>query len=114
MTFSRLLADGDDQQSAYIAGREQRFTAMLDLLELQLGDAAFTVVDLGCGPGSLANRILDRFAAASVIGVDFDPSLLELARRASPSSRHPTSRGRRRPPGVLVDARCPRLRQRSR
>lgn len=84
MTFGQLLTDWDEQQAAYIADREARFTVILDLLELRFGDEAFTVVDLACGPGSLGNRILDRFAAASVIGIDFDPSLLQLARESSP------------------------------
>jgi SAM-dependent methyltransferase len=38
------------------------------------------VIDLGCGPGSLAVRLLDRLPAASVVAVDADPLLLALGR----------------------------------
>lgn len=83
-SFDTLIAGWDAQQAAYIADREKRFEIMLDVLELQFGEVPFTVVDLACGPGSLGNRILERFAGAAVVGIDFDPSLLELARRSSP------------------------------
>ncbi|HEY9313018.1 class I SAM-dependent methyltransferase [Williamsia sp.] len=84
MTFGRLLGDWDRQQAAYIADREKRFDIMLDVLDLHFGDTPFSVIDLACGPGSLGNRVLDRFPAATVLGVDFDPTLLELARQSSP------------------------------
>lgn len=74
-----LVARWDAQQAAYIAGREQRFTAMLDVLELTVGSDR-TLVDLGCGPGSLTRRILERFPDAHVVAIDYDPVLLEIAR----------------------------------
>ncbi|WP_328617088.1 class I SAM-dependent methyltransferase [Amycolatopsis sp. NBC_00355] len=40
------------------------------------------MLDLGCGPGSLAVRVLDRILAATVVAVDADPLLLGLARAA--------------------------------
>ncbi|MGC0362483.1 SAM-dependent methyltransferase [Rhodococcus sp. 27YEA15] len=81
--YAALVKDWDAQQSAYIAGREQRFDVILDTLELHCAENPFTVVDLACGPGSLGVRILDRFTDASVIGIDHDPMLLELARRST-------------------------------
>jgi SAM-dependent methyltransferase len=38
------------------------------------------VLDLGCGPGSLAVRLLDRIPDATVIAIDTDPLLLALGR----------------------------------
>ena len=77
----QLVERWDDQQAAYVTHREQRFDIMLDVLgrtAATQGDA-MTVVDLACGPGSLAGRILERFPAVQVIGVDYDPVLLTLA-----------------------------------
>ncbi|GAA3388646.1 class I SAM-dependent methyltransferase [Cryptosporangium minutisporangium] len=74
-----LVKRWDAQQAAYIAGREQRFTAMLDVVELTVGGDR-TIVDLGCGPGSLTRRLLDRFPDTRVVAVDYDPVLLALAR----------------------------------
>lgn len=52
--ISELVRQWDDQQAAYIADREKRFDAILDVLELQYAHTPFTVVDLACGPGSLS------------------------------------------------------------
>ncbi|MBJ3813712.1 class I SAM-dependent methyltransferase [Shimwellia pseudoproteus] len=83
MTFParELLADWDAQQSAYIAHREARFTAVLDVLAMLYGDG-FHVLDLGCGPGSFSLRLLERFPNARITAVDLDPLLLTLARHA--------------------------------
>ncbi|GAA0252494.1 class I SAM-dependent methyltransferase [Cryptosporangium japonicum] len=51
---------------------------MLDVLELTVGGGG-TIVDLGCGPGSLARRVLERFPDARVVAIDHDPVLLTLA-----------------------------------
>src|SRR3546814_8463882 len=81
--ISELVRQLDDQQAAYIADREKRFDAILDVLELQYAHTPFTVVDLACGPGSLSARILEKFKHASVVGIDYDPMLLEVARQSS-------------------------------
>ncbi|MFI5427084.1 class I SAM-dependent methyltransferase [Aeromicrobium sp. UC242_57] len=79
MSLAGLIDRWDSQQAAYIADREKRFDAMLDVLGLD-NDGDFTVVDLACGPGSLSTRVLDRFDRARVVGIDFDPMLLHVAR----------------------------------
>lgn len=79
MSYGALVGRWDAQQAAYIADREKRFDAICDVLELD-HDGEFTVVDLACGPGSLSIRIAARFENARVIGIDFDPMLLRLAK----------------------------------
>ena len=69
------------QQGLHLPERELRFGVMIDLLRAMVGDAP-TVIDLGCGPGSLAQRIADGLPHAHVVAVDADPLLLELGRRA--------------------------------
>ena len=76
----------DRQQEGYIPDRETVFDVIGDAVEEVVGAAADpVVVDLGCGPGSLSARLLDRFHAAGrhgarVVGVDTDPLLVHLAR----------------------------------
>ncbi|WP_461171207.1 class I SAM-dependent methyltransferase [Arthrobacter sp. Z1-15] len=82
-----LIRRWDDQQAAYITHREQRFEVMLDVIAhvcettpgLEPDGAGLTALDLACGPGSLSQRILERFPRARVIGIDYDPVLLALA-----------------------------------
>ncbi|HUR87768.1 MAG TPA: trans-aconitate 2-methyltransferase [Ramlibacter sp.] len=40
--------------------------------------------DLGCGPGNSTELIVERFAQASVIGIDNSPAMLESARKRLP------------------------------
>lgn len=76
-----LLTSWDGQQAAYIADREARFRIMVEVLRLACGDAPL-VVDLACGPGSLSTRVLDALPQATVLAVDHDPLLLDIATRA--------------------------------
>ncbi|MFF0224291.1 class I SAM-dependent methyltransferase [Streptomyces sp. NPDC004629] len=73
-----LLERWDAQQAAYVAHRELRFQSMLDVLRLHLPESCH-VLDLACGPGSLADRVLRAFPRARVTAVDYDPVLLRLA-----------------------------------
>lgn len=82
LDFAAWLARWDAQQATYLADREGRFQVVFDALEAVYGDRPMTVVDLGCGPGSLGVRLLDRFPSARVVGVDVDPVLLALGRGA--------------------------------
>lgn len=71
----------DAQQERYVADREERFTVLCDVVETALADVPEPVVlDLGCGPGSLAARLKRRLPHARVVGIDADPLLLGLAR----------------------------------
>jgi trans-aconitate methyltransferase len=65
-----------------MANREERFAVILDVVGEVVGDGPHRILDLGCGPGSLAVRVLDRFAAAEVVALDNDPVLMLLGRRA--------------------------------
>lgn len=72
----------DLQQEESLPDREERFTALIDAVDEGTGRSDPLVIDLGCGPGSLSVRLLDRIPAAAVVAVDADPVLLALARAA--------------------------------
>ncbi|WP_336082654.1 class I SAM-dependent methyltransferase [Nocardia sp. SSK8] len=80
----------DRQQEHYMPDREQRFEVIGDVLDELRDRDDLLIVDLGVGPGTLAQRLLDRFPAARVVGVDADPLLLGLADLALGSSRFRT------------------------
>lgn len=71
----------DKQQTGYLAGREERYNAMLDVVDALLPDE-FLAVDLASGPGSLSQRLLNRFPRARCIAIDLDPVLLAVGRGA--------------------------------
>ncbi|MBV9092978.1 MAG: class I SAM-dependent methyltransferase [Streptosporangiaceae bacterium] len=75
----------DRQQEEALPDREDRFTALIDAVEEGTGRQEPLVLDVGCGPGSLAVRLLDRLPRATVIGIDADPVALALGRAAYPA-----------------------------
>ena len=79
--WSGWLRRWDVQQEGYVPEREARFTAMFDALA-ELLPASFVALDLGCGPGSMSQRLLTRFPEARAIAVDLDPVLLAIGRGA--------------------------------
>ncbi|MBN6058181.1 class I SAM-dependent methyltransferase [Nonomuraea sp. RK-328] len=79
----KWIARWDRQQEGYLPDREERFTVLIDAVEAA-GRPDPLVLDLGCGPGSLSARLLDRLPKATVIPVDADPLLLGLGRAAYP------------------------------
>ncbi len=72
----------DRQQEESLPDREDRFTALIDAVEAGTGRSDPLVLDIGCGPGSLAVRLLARLPQATVIGIDADPVSLTLGRAA--------------------------------
>jgi SAM-dependent methyltransferase len=69
----------DLQQARWIADREERFATMLEALEQGVG-SRFVCLDLGCGTGSLSERILRRFPHARTVAIDHDPVLMTIGR----------------------------------
>ncbi|GAB2585360.1 class I SAM-dependent methyltransferase [Streptomyces capparidis] len=71
----------EHQQQRYAVDREERFAVVADVVEhATVARDRPLVVDLGCGPGSLAARLAARLPRAEVVAVDMDPLLLELGR----------------------------------
>jgi SAM-dependent methyltransferase len=75
------LRSWDEQQESFNPSRERRFEAMLDVVDATQ-PAALRVLDLGCGPGSLTARLLDRLPRARSTAVDFDPVILRVGQGA--------------------------------
>lgn len=74
------LTRWDAQQEGWVPDREERFRVVADVVAwADEGNGAPRVVDLGCGPGSLATRLAAAIPGAQVVGVDADPVLLALA-----------------------------------
>jgi trans-aconitate methyltransferase len=71
----------DRQQEGYVPEREARFTAMFDVVAALL-PPSFVALDLACGPGSLSQRLLERFPQAHAIAVDVDPVMLAVGKGA--------------------------------
>lgn len=81
------VARWERQQEHHLPDREERFTALIDAVSAGVagagpGRAEPLVVDLGCGPGSLSVRLLDRMPGATVLAVDADPVMLALGTAA--------------------------------
>jgi SAM-dependent methyltransferase len=72
----------DRQQEVSMPEREDRFTALIDTLQEAADTAGPLVLDVGCGPGSLGIRLLERLPGAAIIGIDADPVTLALGRTA--------------------------------
>lgn len=76
------LVSWDAQQEHHLPGREDRFSALIDAVAEGAGRPDPLVLDLGCGPGSLSARLLDRLPGVTAVAVDADPLLLALGRSA--------------------------------
>ena len=79
---TQWISRWEAQQEWYLPDREERFTVLINAVEAGAGRGDPLVLDLGCGPGSLAVRLLDRIPAARVAAIDTDPLLLALGRAA--------------------------------
>lgn len=68
----------DRMQERYLIKRSERFEVITNLIRATQSNVT-SIVDLGCGTGSLMFCMLDTFPDATVYGVDFDPTMLWLA-----------------------------------
>ena len=74
--------------ASYTIARDDRFDLVLSAPKL-LPAHDLRILDLGCGPGSLSFRAGDRFPAARILAVDFDPVLLEIGRQVAQARSSP-------------------------
>ncbi|MEU9556066.1 class I SAM-dependent methyltransferase [Streptomyces fumanus] len=87
-TARRWVERWERQQERYALDREERFTVIADVVEHATAGRPGRplLLDLGCGPGSLAARLAVRFPDAEIVAVDTDPLLLELGRTHHPDA----------------------------
>ncbi|MGW4890473.1 class I SAM-dependent methyltransferase [Streptomyces murinus] len=86
-TAGRWLERWERQQQRYAVDREERFTVIADVVEhVTARRVRPLLLDLGCGPGSLAARLAGRLPRAEIVAVDMDPVLLELGRTHHPDA----------------------------
>ncbi|MFM9882375.1 MAG: methyltransferase domain-containing protein [Burkholderiales bacterium] len=69
----------------YAKFSDQRMRPALDLLASVPSEVVSTVVDLGCGTGSLTEKMAERWPSAQVIGVDGSAEMLAEARQRASS-----------------------------
>jgi trans-aconitate 2-methyltransferase len=69
----------------YLKSEGHRLRPAIDLIARIPLAAPATIVDLGCGAGNVARVLADRFAGATIDGVDSDQSMLARAREATAS-----------------------------
>ncbi len=77
--FAELMKLWDQQQNYYMKYREDRYTAMFDLLEASM-EPPYRLIDLASGTGSLSLRFLNRFPSSETVMIDQDPVLLRISR----------------------------------
>ncbi|MHB8718236.1 MAG: class I SAM-dependent methyltransferase [Candidatus Dormibacteria bacterium] len=79
--WQRWYERWEAQQAHHMPDREERFEVITAALAVLAGEAPL-LVDLGSGPGSLAQRILAAIPRARAVAVDLDPVLLAIGRNA--------------------------------
>jgi len=85
-------------QDAYVPERQFRVNLMFEIA-IEQSETELKALDLGCGPGSVALRVVARCPKATVVAVDSNDILLEIGRRVS-NHRHAPVEFR------LADIRC--------
>ena len=69
----------DRMQERYLVRRAERFALIVRLIR-ETQENISRVLNLGCGPGSLMVPVLEAFSNSEVVGIDFDPTILLLAK----------------------------------
>ena len=65
----------------YLRYADERSRPFFDLLSrVELADPQ-TIVDLGCGPGTLTAHLAQRWPGAAVVGLDSSPEMIAAAQR---------------------------------
>jgi trans-aconitate 2-methyltransferase len=67
----------------YLKFTNERSRPFFDLLAQVQCEAPKSIVDLGCGPGTLTKTLVERWPMAKVVGMDYSREMLEQAKTLS-------------------------------
>lgn len=74
-----LISRWDSMQEYYNPDRKERFKTLISLIKAKKNEPEL-ILDLGCGTGSIMLECLLAFPSSQVKGIDFDFTLLALAK----------------------------------
>ncbi len=75
----------------YVAFEDERTRPACDLLAAIPNTDARSVIDVGCGPGNSTELLVQRFANATVRGLDSSADMIDAARQRLPDVRFDTA-----------------------
>lgn len=73
----------------YIQHCDLQHTLASDLLNAIEFHHEAKILDIGCGDGSLTNKVAQKVFNGTVVGIDASPSMIELASKMHPKSSYP-------------------------
>jgi tRNA (cmo5U34)-methyltransferase len=76
--FSQIADIYDGQQPLLVRKYSEKHNLMVQMIQFE---KPFSVVDLGCGTGALAHKILQAYPSATVTCVDISPEMISIAQR---------------------------------
>lgn len=77
--FEEILRLWDLQQNYHVKYREERYSAMFELIEAS-SEGPYRILDLASGPGSLSIRFLEKYPDSETVMMDQDPVLLRISK----------------------------------
>ena len=75
----------------YVAFEDERTRPARDLLAAIPAMDARSAIDIGCGPGNSTELLVERFANATVRGLDSSTDMIEAARKRLPQVQFDTA-----------------------
>jgi tRNA (cmo5U34)-methyltransferase len=78
--FSQIADIYDGQQPLLVRKYSEKHNLIVQMIQFER-QQPFSVVDLGCGTGTLAQMILQAYPSAAVTCVDISPEMISLAQR---------------------------------
>lgn len=78
--YARLAPEYDRRWAIYL---EKSITQTLNLLQVNPPNR---ILDLGCGTGLLLQSLLSKFPEAKLVGIDFSPEMLNVAKQRLPET----------------------------
>lgn len=78
--FSQIADIYDGQQPLLVRKYSEKHNLIVQMIQFERRKP-FSAVDLGCGTGTLAHKILQAYPSATVTCIDISPEMISIAQR---------------------------------